>query len=109
MVTCAATMGPNWRLPKGASRITLFKMPIEYPVRHEGRAAFRRILESLAQFEPVAGALAHLYGYTHPSEFERDLERFHREIAESVNSHEERLTSLEGALAPRAAAGALLR
>ena len=40
----------------------------------------------LAQGTPVTAALAHLYGYTHPTQFERDLEQFLREIATAVNA-----------------------
>jgi hypothetical protein len=65
-------------------------MPINYPVRSEGRAAFRRVVEAIAQEIPITGALAHLYGYTHPSEFEQALEEFHKAIAASVNDHDAR-------------------
>ena len=82
-------------------------MPIEYPVRDERGAAFRRVVEMAAQATPVTAALAHLYGYTHPSEFERALEQFHRDIAATVNGHEERITRLEAALAPRALVSSL--
>lgn len=51
-------------------------MPIQYPVRSEGRTAFRRLLEAASQATPITAALAHLYGYTHPSQFEHDLEEF---------------------------------
>ena len=77
-------------------------MPIAYPERNESRLAFRRVLEALAQATPVTAALAHLYGYTHPSLCEQDLERLQREIAETVNDHDERLIRLEARMAPRA-------
>lgn len=77
-------------------------MPIAYPERNERRAAFRRILEALSQATPVTAALAHLYGYTHPTQFEQDLERFQRELAETVNDNAERLVRLEALMAPRA-------
>lgn len=82
-------------------------MSLAYPERDERRAAFRRILEALSQATPVTAALAHLYGYTHPSQFEQDLERFQRELAVTVNDHDERLVKLEAILAPRATLGAL--
>jgi hypothetical protein len=82
-------------------------MAISYPVRSEGRAAFRRILEMAAQFNSFTGALAHLYGYTHPSEFEQALEAFHKSIAATVNDHDARLDQLETLLAPRARIGEL--
>jgi hypothetical protein len=82
-------------------------VPIAYPDRSEPRAAFRRVVEMLAQATPVTAALAHLYGYTHPTLFERDIEQFLRDIAETVNDQQERLTRLEAVLAPRAAIGAL--
>jgi hypothetical protein len=78
------------------------RMPVSYPERSEGRAAFRRVIEMLSQATPVTAALSHLYGYTHPSQFERDLERFQREVAATVNDHGERLTKIEAHLAPRA-------
>lgn len=77
-------------------------MAISYPVRSEGRAAFRRVVEALAQALPVTAALAHLYGYTHPSQFEQDIEDFQRQIAAATNDHEERITRLEAILAPHA-------
>ncbi|TCH97647.1 hypothetical protein EJV46_16145 [Roseococcus sp. SYP-B2431] len=69
-------------------------MTISYPERDEGRAVTRRLIEAAAQFTPITAALAHLYGYTHPSQFEQDLERFQREIAEATNDHSERLERL---------------
>jgi hypothetical protein len=36
-------------------------MPIEYPLRNEGRATLRRLIKMVAQSHPVPGALAHLY------------------------------------------------
>lgn len=78
-------------------------MAITYPVRSEGRTAFRRVIEAIAQEVPLTGALAHLYGYTHPTLFERDIESFQRQLATSANDHEERITLLEAILAPRAA------
>jgi len=80
---------------------------VKHPERDESRTAFRRLIEALAQATPITAALAHLYGYTHPSQFERDLEKFRRDIATSVNSQEERLDRLEAVLAPRAAVGTL--
>lgn len=77
-------------------------MAISYPERSEGRAAFRRLLEAASQATPVTAALAHLYGYTHPSQFEQDIEKFHRQVADSVNEHEDRIARVEAALAPRA-------
>lgn len=77
-------------------------MPIAYPERNEGRAAFRRVLEALSQATPVTAALAHLYGYTHPSQFEQDIEKFQRELATTVNDHGDRLVRLETLMAPRA-------
>jgi hypothetical protein len=82
-------------------------MAIEFPERHEGRAAFRRLLEACAQSTPLTAAIAHLYGYTHPSQFEQELEQYQREIGVSLNDHGERIVRLEEVLAPRAAAGAL--
>lgn len=76
-------------------------MTISYADQDEARAATRCILEMLAQFSPVTAALARLYGYTHPSEFERDRERFFRDLAGSANSMEERVTRLEGFLTAR--------
>lgn len=76
-------------------------MTISYPEQDEARAATRCIIEMVAQFTPVTAALARLYGYTHPSEFERDRERFFRDLADNANSTEERLTRLEGFLAAR--------
>lgn len=82
-------------------------MPINYPERDEGCTAFRRILEALSQATSVTAALAHLYGYTHPTQFEQDLEQFQREIAVTVNDHEERLVRLEAVFATRATLSAL--
>ena len=82
-------------------------MAIEYPKRNEGRAAFRRIVEMLAQGTPVTAALAHLYGYTHPTQFERDLEQFLRDIATAVNAHAERVAALEAKLQPRSVVSSL--
>jgi hypothetical protein len=77
-------------------------MTIKYPERSEGRAAFRRVIEAAAQATPVTAALAHLYGYTHPSEFEQARERCLLELVDSASSHEEKLARIEDALAPRA-------
>lgn len=74
---------------------------ISYPEINERLAAARRVIECLAQATPVTAALAHLYGYTHPAQFEQDLERFHREVAATVNDHGERLERLERLLKPR--------
>lgn len=82
-------------------------VPIEYPKRNESQAAFRRIIEVLAQGTPVTAALAHLYAYTHPSQFERDVECFLRDIAATVNGHEERLAALEVKLRPRSVISSL--
>jgi hypothetical protein len=76
-------------------------MTISYPEQDEARAATRCILEMLAQFTPVTAALARLYGYTHPSEFEQDRERFFRDLAGSANLIEERITRLEGFFSTR--------
>lgn len=76
-------------------------MALEYPERDE-RAAFRRILEAASQFSPITAALAHLYGYTNPSAFERDMEAFLREMSGAVNDHAERIARLETAFAPHA-------
>ncbi|UEM04752.1 hypothetical protein JL101_004735 [Skermanella rosea] len=73
---------------------------LEPPTRNEKRAALRRSIEALAQATPVTAALAHLYGYTHPSQFEQDLERFWNEISALVNNHEDRLQRLEAKLEP---------
>ena len=70
-------------------------MPIQYPTRSEGRAAFRRIVETFAQGTPITAALAHLYGYTHPSQFEKELEGFHKQVAILVNDHDERIRRVE--------------
>src|SRR5207245_735037 len=82
-------------------------MTITYPEQDKARAATRCILEMLAQAHPVTAALARLYGYTHPSEFEQDRERFFRDLAGSANSMEERLTKLERFLSNRLTIGNL--
>jgi hypothetical protein len=77
-------------------------LAISYPKRSEGRAAFRRLIEAASQATPVTAALAHLYGYTHPSQFEQDIEKFQRQVADFVNDYEERIARVEAALAPHA-------
>jgi hypothetical protein len=88
-------------------RVAEMLMPIDYPVRDERRAVFRRLFEAAAQSNTVTAALAHLYGYTHPSQFEKDIEQFQRNIAETVNEHEQRLARLETILAPSIVIGSL--
>ena len=61
----------------------------------------------LAQGTPVTAALAHLYGYTHPTQFERELEQFLREIATAVNAQAERVAALEAKLQPRSVVSSL--
>jgi len=89
-------------------------MAIQYPDKSERRAAVRRLAEAAAQICPVTAAFAHLYGYTHPSQFERDLEQFLRDAADAINEHaddlqrhEKRITSIEAFLAPKTTVGGL--
>lgn len=70
-------------------------------------ATARRLLEAIAQATPVTAALSHLYGYTHPSQLERERDRVLGEIASAVNDHEERLTVLEVLLFNRVTISAL--
>lgn len=76
-------------------------MSIQYPERDEGRTALRRMIEVAAQATTITAALAHLYGYTHPSQFEQDIERFLKGLASAVNDQEDRITRLEVSFSPR--------
>ncbi|MBP6818662.1 MAG: hypothetical protein KBC46_05110 [Ferrovibrio sp.] len=66
-----------------------------------GKAAIRLLMEMLAQATPVTAALAHLYGYTHPDEMQRAIQRWQAEITAAVNDTEARITALEAKLHTR--------
>ncbi|WP_119304442.1 hypothetical protein [Dongia deserti] len=70
-----------------------------------GKALTRILLEMAAQATPVTAALAHLYGYTHPSQFEQDLQRFRTDVAQKLTDHEEQLRALTHLLSPMAVIG----
>ncbi|WP_157619210.1 hypothetical protein [Skermanella stibiiresistens] len=76
-------------------------MPIEIPSSDERRSALRAIVESIASFEPITGALTRIYTYTHPSQFERDIETWRKNITIAANFHETAIEELESILRPK--------
>lgn len=68
-------------------------------------ALLRVILEAGAQFSSLTAALATIYRYTHPTRMEEDLQRFHEEVAQRLNDHDQILQELKSFLEPRAVLG----
>ena len=58
---------------------------IEAPEPDKSKTATRAIAEALAQATPVTAGLARLYQYTHPSEFEQEVQQWRRDISDAVN------------------------
>lgn len=73
---------------------------IKAPKKSEGKAAARALIEAFAQGTPVTAGLAHFYGYTHPSQFEQDIESWRGEITDLVNEHADQIQKHEAVLNP---------
>lgn len=74
---------------------------IQPPKEDIGRALWRAVAEAATQFNPVSAALARLYQTTHPSQFQRDVARWHERVSGAVNDHETRLQALEARHQPQ--------
>ncbi|MDQ1153059.1 hypothetical protein [Brevundimonas sp. SORGH_AS_0993] len=74
---------------------------IEPPKENVDRALWRAVAEAATQFTPVTAALARLYQTTHPSQFQKDVERWHEVVSDTANDHEARLQTLEAAHQPK--------
>jgi len=71
------------------------------PVENKRGGSLRRVAECLAQATPLTAGLAHLYAFTHPGDFERQLQTWREEISSETNDLSERLRMIEDILAPR--------
>jgi len=74
---------------------------IETPKENIDRSLWRAVAEAATQFTPVTAALARLYQTTHPSQFQRDVERWHEAVTDASNDHEARLEALEAVHQPK--------
>ncbi|WP_050988426.1 MULTISPECIES: hypothetical protein [Sinorhizobium] len=73
---------------------------IDAPRAHPRRAGIRAIVEALAGFGPITGALARLYHTTHPPKSEQEREDWQKSITERSNEHDMRLDRHEEILSP---------
>jgi hypothetical protein len=74
---------------------------VSAPEENKRRAAVRVVIEMFAQATPITAGLAHLYGFTHPTEMERALEAWREEVSNTLNDHEAKLKRIEALTAPR--------
>lgn len=74
---------------------------IQTPRENIDRSLWRAVAEAATQFTPVTAALARLYQTTHPSQFQRDVERWHEAVTDASNDHEARLEALEAVHQPK--------
>lgn len=70
------------------------------PRAHPKRAGIRAMIEAVAGFDPVTGALARLYQTTHPPKSEQEREDWQNAITQRSNEHDERLDQHEAILSP---------
>ncbi|HVJ33168.1 MAG TPA: hypothetical protein VND94_08630 [Terriglobia bacterium] len=70
-----------------------------------GKAAIRILLEMAAQLTPLTAAMSVLYGYTHPSQFQQDLEKFHFDVAAKLSEQEAKLKALSEFLTKKSTVG----
>jgi hypothetical protein len=76
-------------------------MTVVLPVENKRRALVRTLWEaSLQTFGPTA-ALGRIWGFTHPTVFEREIEHWREKVTVSANDHEERICALESWLDPQ--------
>ena len=71
------------------------------PAPREWRLSARAAIEALAQATPLTGGLVTIYRYTHPSQFDREIETWRTEISTQVNDHTAAIAALEAALRPK--------
>lgn len=74
---------------------------IQPPKENIDRTLWRAVAEAATQFTPVTAALARLYQTTHPSQFQKDVERWHEGASDAINDHETRLQTLEARHQPK--------
>lgn len=74
---------------------------IQAPKENIDRSLWRAVAEAATQFSPVTAALARLYQTTHPSQFQKDVERWHEAVSDASNDHEARLQALEALHQPK--------
>ena len=76
-------------------------MLIEPPKSSPGKAGIRVVAEALAQATPITAGLAHLYGFTHPSDMEREVASWRDQVSDTLNTHEAILIRIKEQLVPR--------
>lgn len=59
---------------------------IEAPEPDNTKLATRAIAEALAQATPITAGLARLYQFTHPSEFDQQVQQWRGDISKAVNA-----------------------